>query len=75
MNLLGMHCLTMQCNLYIYISYDIYVALFSLVACLGPSNIDFLNEALNCFSSFHPKPMQTAEKNDLPATILSDFFN
>ena len=62
MNLLGMHCLTMQYNLYTYISYDIYVALVSLVACLGPSNNDFHDEALNCFSSSHPKPMQTAEK-------------
>ena len=62
--------------MFIYISYDIYVfALVSLVECLRPSSIDFHNEALNCFSSSHPKPMQTAEKNDLPATILSDFFN
>ena len=65
-----MHCLTMQYKFYVY---DIYVALVSLVACLRPSNIDFHNEALNCFSSSHPKPMQTAEINDLPATILSDF--
>ena len=61
----------MQYN-YLYISYDIYVALVSLVASLGPCNIDFHNETLNCISSSHLKPMQTAEKNDLPATILSD---
>ena len=44
---------------FLYISYDIYVALVSLVACLGPCNIDFHNETLICFSSSHPKPMQT----------------
>ena len=45
MNLLGMHCqecIAWQCNtIFIYISYDIYVDLVSLVACLVPSNIDF----------------------------------
>ena len=36
---------------FLYISYDIYVALVSLVACLGPCNIDFHNGTLVCFSS------------------------
>ena len=63
----------MQYNLYIYISYDIYVALVSLVACLGPSNTDFHNEALNFFSSSQINA--NCLKNDLPATILSYFFN
>ena len=68
-----MHWLAMQYK-FLYISYDIYVALVSLVACLRPCNINFHNETLNCFSSSHLKPMQTDEKNDLPATIISDYF-
>ena len=32
----------MQYIFFLYISYDIYVALVSLVASLGPCNIDFL---------------------------------
>ena len=36
---------------FLYISYNIYVALVSLVACLGTCNIDFHNETLVCFSS------------------------
>ena len=46
-------------TLFLLISYDIYVAFVSLVACLGPCNIDFHNETLICFSSSHPEPMQT----------------
>ena len=36
MNVLGMHRLAFAIHFFLYISYDIYVDLVSLVACFGP---------------------------------------
>ena len=50
MNLVG-NALTDNAIQFLYISYDIYVALVSLVACLRPCNIDFHNETFFLISS------------------------